>query len=60
MEHKSDIIHLANPDDICLKIKKELSRDSDPFMNNFGKETINFSWNFYWLTSNFTNDGLVS
>ena len=38
MEQQSDIIHLANPDHICYDIKKELSKDSDPFMNNFEKE----------------------
>ena len=38
MEHQSDIVHLVNPDDICLEIKKELSQDSYPFMNNSDKE----------------------
>ena len=37
MEHKADIIHLANPEDICLEIKKDLSQDSDLFLNNIGK-----------------------
>ena len=37
-EHQSDIVHLVNPDDICLEIKKELSQDSDPFINNSDKE----------------------